>query len=48
MALPEVQKKFKPQGVEPLPPKPAEIDAMIVKEIADNLAFVKAAGLKFN
>ena len=48
LALPEVQAKLKPQGVEPLPLKPAEIDAMIVKEIANNLALAKAAGLKFN
>jgi len=48
LAVPEVQEKFKPQGVEPLPLKPAEIDAMIVREIASNLALAKAAGLKFN
>jgi len=48
LALPEVQAKFKPQGVEPLPLKPAEFDAMIAKEIASNLALAKAAGLKFN
>ena len=48
LALPEVQEKFKPQGVEPLPLKPNEIDAMITKEIASNLALAKAAGLKFN
>ena len=48
LALPEVKAKLTPQGVEPLPLKPAEIDAMIVKEIANNLALAKAAGLKFN
>ena len=48
LALPEVQAKLAPQGVEPLPLKPAEIDAMIAKEIASNLALAKAAGLKFN
>jgi len=48
LALPEVQAKFAPQGVESLPLKPAEIDAMIAKEIAGNLALAKAAGLKFN
>jgi len=48
LALPEVQAKFKPQGVEPLPLTPAEFDALIVKEIANNLALAKAAGLKFN
>jgi len=48
LALPEVQAKLAPQGVEPLPLMPAEFDAMIAKEIASNLALVKAAGLKFN
>ncbi len=48
LALPEVQAKLAPQGVEPMPLKPAEMDAMIVKEIASNLALAKAAGLKFN
>jgi tripartite-type tricarboxylate transporter receptor subunit TctC len=48
LALPEVQAKLKPQGVEPLPRKPDEIDAMIVREIASNVALAKAAGLKFN
>jgi tripartite-type tricarboxylate transporter receptor subunit TctC len=48
LALPEVQAKLAPQGVEPLPLDPAEIDAMIVREIASNLALAKAAGLKFN
>ena len=48
LALPEVQAKFKPQGVEPLPLTPAEFDALIAKEIASNIALAKAAGLKFN
>jgi tripartite-type tricarboxylate transporter receptor subunit TctC len=48
LALPEVQAKLVPQGVEPMPLKPAEMDAMIAKEIASNLALAKAAGLKFN
>jgi tripartite-type tricarboxylate transporter receptor subunit TctC len=44
---PSVIEKLKAQGIEPLPLKPAEIDAMIAKEIENNLAIVKAAGLKF-
>jgi tripartite-type tricarboxylate transporter receptor subunit TctC len=48
LALPEVQAKLVPQGVEPMPLVPAEMDAMIAKEIASNLALAKAAGLKFN
>jgi tripartite-type tricarboxylate transporter receptor subunit TctC len=48
LALPAVQEKFKPQGLEPMPVTPAEFDALIKKEIATNIALVKAAGLKFN
>ena len=48
LALPDVQAKLAPQGVEPLPLEPAAIDAMIVREIVGNLALAKAAGLKFN
>jgi tripartite-type tricarboxylate transporter receptor subunit TctC len=48
LALPAVQAKFIPQGVEPLPLSPAEFDAMIRKEIADNIKLAQAAGLKFN
>jgi tripartite-type tricarboxylate transporter receptor subunit TctC len=48
LAQPEVRAKFAPQGVEPLPLKPAEFDALIAKEIASNVALAKAAGLKFN
>jgi tripartite-type tricarboxylate transporter receptor subunit TctC len=43
-----VREKFAPQGIEPMPLKPAEFDALIKKEIAANIALVKAAGLKFN
>jgi tripartite-type tricarboxylate transporter receptor subunit TctC len=45
---PGVVEKFKPQGIEPMPLAPAEIDALIAKEIEANIAIVKAAGLKFN
>jgi tripartite-type tricarboxylate transporter receptor subunit TctC len=45
---PAVIEKFRPQGIEPMPLKPREIDAMIAQEIENNLAIVKAAGLKFN
>jgi len=48
LRLPAVMEKFKPQGIEPMPLSPAEFDAMIRKEVANNLAIVKAAGLKFN
>lgn len=45
---PAIMEKLKTQGIEPMPLKPAEIDAMIAKEIENNIAIVKAAGLKFN
>ncbi len=48
LALPEVQAKLAAQGVEPAPLTPAEMDAMIAREIAVNLRIVKEAGLKFN
>jgi tripartite-type tricarboxylate transporter receptor subunit TctC len=48
LALPGVQHKFAPQAIEPMPLTPAEFDALIKKEIAANIALVKAAGLKFN
>jgi len=48
LALPAVQAKFKPQGIEPMPMTPSEFDAFIRKEIDTNMKLVKAAGLKFN
>ena len=45
---PGVIEKFKPQGIEPMPLTPAQFDALIAKEIENNIAIVKAAGLKFN
>lgn len=48
LRLPSVIEKFKPQGIEPMPLTPKEFDALIVKEIDNNIAIVKAAGLKFN
>jgi tripartite-type tricarboxylate transporter receptor subunit TctC len=48
LALPDVQAKLGAQGVEPMPLSPREIDAMIAKEIVQNVNLAKAAGLKFN
>jgi tripartite-type tricarboxylate transporter receptor subunit TctC len=48
LALPNVQAKFAPQGIEAMPMSPKEFDALIRKEIAANIALVKAAGLTFN
>ena len=48
LQLPSVTEKFAPQGIEPMPLTPEQFDALIKKEIADNIALAKAAGLKFN
>ena len=48
LALPEVQSKMAPQGIEAMPLSPEEFDAMIAKEIVQNIKLAKAAGLKFN
>ncbi len=44
---PAVAERLGKQGLEPMPLTPAEFDALIAKEIAANIAIVKAAGLKF-
>jgi tripartite-type tricarboxylate transporter receptor subunit TctC len=48
LALPAVQTKLTAQGVEPMPLKPQEFDAMINREIVSNIKLAKAAGLKFD
>ncbi|MGH6770987.1 MAG: tripartite tricarboxylate transporter substrate-binding protein, partial [Xanthobacteraceae bacterium] len=48
LALPAVQDRFKPQGIEPMPLSPAEFDALVKREVEANKALAKAAGLKFN
>lgn len=48
LTVPEVKEKLAAQGVEPMPLKPQEIDALIKREIANNVALAKSAGLKFN
>jgi tripartite-type tricarboxylate transporter receptor subunit TctC len=45
---PNVVEKFATQGIEPMPLTSEQFDALIKKEIATNVALVKAAGLKFN
>ena len=47
LALPAVQTKLAPQGVEPMPLAPQEFDALIAKEIVSNIDLARAAGLKF-
>jgi tripartite-type tricarboxylate transporter receptor subunit TctC len=48
LALASVQEKFAPQGIDPMPLTSVEFDALIKREIAINLALVKAADIKFN
>jgi len=45
---PSVREKLGQQGIDPMPITPAEFDALIRKEIAENVALVKAAGIKTN
>jgi tripartite-type tricarboxylate transporter receptor subunit TctC len=48
LADPAVNEKLKPQGLEPMPLSPAEFDALIKKEVPENIALVRAAGIKPN
>jgi tripartite-type tricarboxylate transporter receptor subunit TctC len=48
LKTPAVQQKFAPQGIDAMPMKPEEFDALIKREITTNIALVKAAGIKFN
>jgi tripartite-type tricarboxylate transporter receptor subunit TctC len=48
VSLPSVQEKLTQQGMEPMPIAPAAFDAQIRKEIEENIALVKAAGIKVN
>lgn len=48
LATPELQEKFKPQGIDPMPMSSAEFAALIRKEIESNKKVARAAGLKFN
>jgi tripartite-type tricarboxylate transporter receptor subunit TctC len=46
MAEPAVVDKLKPQGMEAMLLSPAEFDVLVKKEVAQNIALVKAAGIK--
>ena len=46
IADPATADKLKPQGMEPMPLSPAEFDALVKKEVAENITLVKAAGIK--
>lgn len=48
LALPAVKEKFALQGIEPMPLSPTEIDALMRREVASNIAIAKAAKLKFD
>src|SRR5579863_3614072 len=46
LAEPSMQESLLKLGVEPLPMAPDEMDAFVAREIAENLAVIKAAGIK--
>jgi tripartite-type tricarboxylate transporter receptor subunit TctC len=46
--MPEIQKKLEIQGVEPAPVTPAEYDAQMRQEIAENIEVAKVAGVQLN
>ena len=46
LAEPSMQESLTKLGVEPFPMKPAEMDAFVAREIAENLEVIKAAGIK--
>ena len=45
LAEPSMRQSLTKLGVEPLPMSPAEMDAFVAREIADNLQVIKAAGI---
>ena len=46
LAEPSMQESLLKLGVEPLPMAPEEMDAFVAREIAENLAIIKAAGIQ--
>ncbi len=46
LAEPSMQESLSKLGVEPFPMTPAEMDAFVAREIAENLELIKAAGIK--
>jgi tripartite-type tricarboxylate transporter receptor subunit TctC len=46
LAEPVMQARLKTLGVEPLPMSPSEMDQFVVRETAENLEVIKAAGIK--
>ncbi len=48
LRAPATIEKFKPMAMDPMPLTPAEFDALIKKEVEDNITLSKALGLKRN
>ena len=46
LADPATQESLKKLGIEPMPMTPGEMDDLVRRETAANLALVKAAGIK--
>jgi tripartite-type tricarboxylate transporter receptor subunit TctC len=46
LAEPSMQESLTRLGIEPFPMTPAEMDAFVAQEIADNLQVIRAAGIK--
>jgi tripartite-type tricarboxylate transporter receptor subunit TctC len=46
LAQPSMQESLTRLGVEPFPMTPAEMDAFVAREIAENLELIRAAGIK--
>jgi tripartite-type tricarboxylate transporter receptor subunit TctC len=46
LAEPSMQQSLMKLGVEPFPMTPAQMDAFVAREIAENLEVIKAAGIK--
>jgi tripartite-type tricarboxylate transporter receptor subunit TctC len=46
LAMPEVKERLAKIGADPAPTTPAEFDALVVRELVENGALVKAAGIK--
>jgi tripartite-type tricarboxylate transporter receptor subunit TctC len=46
LAEPSMQESLMKLGIEPFPMTPAEMDAFVAREIAENLELIKAAGIK--
>lgn len=46
LAEPSMQESLARLGVEPLPMTPAEMDAFVAREVAENLEVIRAAGIK--